>query len=195
MSKWNKRIAVIVMIALFAALALSGCMPASSGGIEAGGGEGAASGGIMGFLPLILIIVVFYFLLIRPQNKKNKQVATMRSSIKRGDMVTTIGGFIGRVVRIKDDVITIEVGSDKTKLDLQRWGISKIDEPAPEPKGTKARDEEPEEEEQPKRKPKKLTAAPKKELEDIVEEIEDVIDEAEEQYAPESEEEDSDKDK
>ena len=91
----------------------------------------------------------------------------MRSAIKRGDYVTTIGGFRGRVVRVKDELITIEVGSDKTKLDIMRWGISKIDESAPERKSAKEEREEKieEEEEQPKRKPKRLSSTPKKEQE------------------------------
>jgi len=166
MAKGTKRIAAVIMIAVFAALALSGCAPASTGSMDAGTSTGTSTSSMMSFLPLILIVVVFYFILIRPQNKKNKQVQQMRGAVKRGDRVTTIGGFLGRVVRVKDEVITIEVGSDKTKLDIMRWGISKIEDAAAESKGTKAREEEPEvEEEQPKRKPKKLTAAPKKEAE------------------------------
>ena len=170
MFKGTKRIAVglIIMTIIFAALALSGCMPAPTDD-----GTGSTTGGMMGILPLILIIVIFYFMLIRPQNKKNKQVNEMRSAIKRGDYITTIGGFKGRVVRVKDEVITIEAGPDKVKLEIMRWGISKIDEAAPERKSTKKEREEEieddveedEDEEQPKRKPKKLTAVPKKEPE------------------------------
>jgi len=161
----TKGIALILLFAVFAALALSGCMPAQTGGIDAGTGEAGAAGGMMSFLPLILIVVVFYFILIRPQNKKNKQVAQMRSAIKRGDRVITIGGFVGKVVRIKEEVITIEVGSDKTRMDIMRWGISKIEEAGSETvksAKSKDRDDEPEEE-KPKQKPKKLTA-PKKEV-------------------------------
>ena len=163
MFKGTKRIAAVILFVVFIALALSGCMPAQTGGIDAGTGEAGAAGGIMGFLPLILIVVVFYFILIRPQNKKNKQVAEMRSAIKRGDRITTIGGFVGRVVRIKDEVITIEVGSDKTKLDIMRWGISKIDDAATAPKPAKDTDEK-SKEDKPKQKPKKLSA-PKKDPE------------------------------
>ena len=169
MFKRTKIIAVVpILIFVFAALALSGCMPMDGGGGE--GAEGGSQGGLMAFLPIILLIAVFYFILIRPQNKKNKQVNEMRNAIKRGDYVTTIGGFRGRVLRVKDDdSVSIEVGPDKVKLEVMRWGISKIDESAPMRKSSKAaREEEPEddldeEEEKPKRKPKKLTAAPKKE--------------------------------
>lgn len=192
MFKGAKGIAVVlIMIVVFAALALSGCMPAGGTGTSAEGGGAETSSGLMTFLPLVLIIVVFYFILIRPQNKKNKQVNEMRSSIKRGDYITTIGGFKGRVVRVKDDdTVTIEVGSDKTKLEIMRWGISKIDESAPERKsGRESRKEElkeEEEEEKPKRMPKKLTAAPKKEEEPEDEEPEDA------DYEDEDDDEDDD---
>ena len=154
---------VLVLITIFTSLILSGCMGM---GAPAGSPDEApqdSTSGLMSFLPLILIIVVFYFILIRPQNKKNKQVQQMRDAVKRGDWVTTIGGFRGKVVRIKEDLITIEVGSDKVKLEIMKWGVSKIDEAGPETKTTKkARDEEATEEtEKPKRKPKKLDA-PKK---------------------------------
>ena len=166
MFKRTTGIALVLLLAVFVALALSGCMPTDTGGIDAGTGEAGAAGGMMSFLPLILIVVVFYFILIRPQNKKNKQVQQMRSSIKRGDRVTTIGGFIGKVIRIRDEVITIEVGSDKTRLDIMRWGISKIEEADSEAvKSTKSKERDEEtEEKKPKQKPKKL-AAPKKDKE------------------------------
>ena len=159
-----KRIAgVLVMIVIFASLAFTGCLPMGQEGSPDDAPADSTSG-LMSFLPLVLIIVVFYFILIRPQSKKNKQVQQMRDSIKRGDWVTTIGGFRGRIVRIKDDVITIEVGSDKVKLDVMKWGISKIEDSGPDTKSSKkSRDEEPAETEKPKRKPKKLEAAPKKE--------------------------------
>jgi len=163
----TKGIALILLLAVFVALALSGCMPAAGGGIDAGTGEATTAGGMMSFLPLILIVVVFYFILIRPQNKKNKQVQQMRSSIKRGDRVTTIGGFVGKVIRIREEVITIEVGADKTRLDIMRWGISKIEEPGSEvTKSVKSKDRDDELEEKKKQKPKKLQAPKKDEPED-----------------------------
>ena len=189
-----KRNAVVfVMIAILATLALSGCMPM---GTPSAGDPGAtpqdSTSGLMGFLPLILIIVVFYFILIRPQNKKNKQVQQMRDAVKRGDWVTTIGGFRGRIVRIKEDVITIEIGSDKTKLDIMKWGISKIDETGPDTKSTKkSRDEDAAEEadtetEKPKRKPKKLDAPKKEEAEEV--EAVEPTDEVEETESKDDEE-------
>lgn len=66
------------------------------------------------FVPMILIFVVFYFLLIRPQRKKDKEAKAMLDNLKVGDRICTIGGIYGTIVRIKDDVLTIEVGEQKT---------------------------------------------------------------------------------
>ncbi len=74
-------------------------------------------------LPLVLIFVVFYFFLIRPQKKRDKAEKEMRDSIKVGDEISTIGGFIGKVVSIKDDTLVIESTADRTKLKLYRWAV------------------------------------------------------------------------
>ena len=84
------------------------------------------------FLPFGVLIVVFYFFLIRPQRKRDKQERDMRNSIEVGDEISTIGGFIGRVVSIKDDVLVIESSSDRTKLKIYRWAIRGKEAPATE---------------------------------------------------------------
>mgnify|MGYP003374262655 FL=1 len=84
------------------------------------------------FAPLVLMIVLFYFLLIRPQRKRDKAEREMRNSIAVGDEISTIGGFIGRVVNIKDDVLTIESSNDRTKLKIYRWAIRGKEAPAAE---------------------------------------------------------------
>ena len=84
------------------------------------------------FAPLVIIIVLFYFLLIRPQKKREKAERDMRDSIAVGDEISTIGGFIGRVVNIKDDVLIIESSSDRTKLKIYRWAIRGKEAPATE---------------------------------------------------------------
>lgn len=88
--------------------------------------------GIMSFAPIIILIVLFYFLLIRPQRKRDKAEREMRNSIEVGDEISTIGGFIGRVVSIKDDVLVIESSSDRTKLKIYRWAIRGKEAPATE---------------------------------------------------------------
>ena len=80
-----------------------------------------------GILPIVIICLVFYFVLIRPENKKKKEVANMRNNLAVGDKITTIGGIIGRVTNVKDDQITIETGNDKSKLRLTKWAVSSVD--------------------------------------------------------------------
>ena len=75
------------------------------------------------FIPLILMIVVFYFLLIRPQKKRDKEVQKMRENIEIADEIVTIGGIIGRIVSINDDTIVIETAGDRSKIRLARWSI------------------------------------------------------------------------
>ena len=75
------------------------------------------------FLPIILMVVIFYFFLIRPQRKRDKAERDMRNSIQVGDEISTIGGFIGKVVSLKEDTLVIETSADRTKLKLYRWAI------------------------------------------------------------------------
>ena len=79
-------------------------------------------------LPMILIFVVFYFMLIRPQRKKDKEAKQMLANLKVGDRVCTIGGIYGTIVRIKDDVLTIEVGEQKNQLVVARWAIRNVEQ-------------------------------------------------------------------
>lgn len=74
-------------------------------------------------LPFALLIVVFYFLLIRPQRKRDKEIQKMRNSIQVGDEVVTAGGIVGLVVSIKEDTIVIETGGDRSKIRIKRWAI------------------------------------------------------------------------
>ena len=86
---------------------------------------GAASTGDMlaSFLPLVLIIVFFYFFLIRPQRKRDKETQQMRNSIEVGDEIVSIGGIIGTVVSIREDMLVIETGGDRCKIRLARWAV------------------------------------------------------------------------
>ncbi|MBE6037072.1 MAG: preprotein translocase subunit YajC [Clostridiales bacterium] len=80
------------------------------------------------YLPLIMLVAMFvlmYFLMIRPQKKQEKKTADMRNSLQIGDEVLTIGGFFGKVVKIKDNVITLQMGSDKVRVEVAKWAISK----------------------------------------------------------------------
>ena len=79
-------------------------------------------------VPMILIFVVFYFVLIRPQRKKDKEAKAMLDNLKVGDRICTIGGIYGTIVRIKDDVLTIEVGEQKTQMVFARWAVRNVEQ-------------------------------------------------------------------
>ena len=82
-------------------------------------------GGLLGMiLPLILVIGVFYFMMIRPENKRKKEAEAMRSALKVGDKITTIGGIIGKVVDIKEDKFVIETGADQVRIEFAKWALS-----------------------------------------------------------------------
>lgn len=77
-------------------------------------------------VPLLAIVVLFYFLLIRPQQKKDKAVKKMLNELSVGNQVTTIGGVYGTISKIKDDILTIDVGQDKVKLVVAKWAIRSV---------------------------------------------------------------------
>ncbi|MDR0357317.1 MAG: preprotein translocase subunit YajC [Clostridiales Family XIII bacterium] len=118
--------------------------------------------------PIILVIAAMYFIMIRPQRKKERQINDMRNKLKVGDKITTIGGIKGTIVKAKDEVLTLQVGADRVKIDIMRWAISRVDEEkAPSvgsssKKNAVAEDDSAEKEdkpaEKPARKPRKLTA-------------------------------------
>ena len=83
-------------------------------------GEGGGSTIIM----LVGMVAVFYFLLIRPENKRKKEAEQMRSSVKNGDEITTIGGIVGKVVNVKEDKFVIETGADQVRIELAKWALS-----------------------------------------------------------------------
>ena len=113
------------------AIAESAAAPAAA---ATGTGEAAATTGTSiaalatTFLPLILIFVVFWFMLIRPQRKKDKQVKEMLNNLKAGDRVCTIGGIYGTITGIKDDTVTLSVGRDNLTMVVARWGIRSVEE-------------------------------------------------------------------
>ncbi len=80
--------------------------------------------------PFVLMFAVFYFLLIRPQQKKQKQRTLMLNQIKKGDKVTTIGGLHGTVVELTDDTVVLRV-NDTTKMTFERSAVNNIVSSAP----------------------------------------------------------------
>ena len=79
---------------------------------------------ILAFLPLIVMFVVFYFLLIHPQQKRQKELDQMIRDLKKGDRVTTAGGIIGTIVGIQNDYVIIKVGDGETKIEILKSAIT-----------------------------------------------------------------------
>lgn len=94
---------------------------------------------ITSFLPMILLFVVFYFILIRPQRKRDKENRDMLAALKVGDKIVTIGGIVGTIVRIKDERIVIETGtpSEKQPMTLERWAVRNVEKKVSDAKAAK----------------------------------------------------------
>ena len=75
-------------------------------------------------LMLGMMSAVFYFMLIRPENKRKKEAEQMRSAVKKGDKITTIGGIVGTVVDVKENNIVIETSADQVRIELAKWALS-----------------------------------------------------------------------
>ncbi|MBQ7353025.1 MAG: preprotein translocase subunit YajC [Clostridia bacterium] len=93
------------------------------------GGEATGSSGILGYLPMIIIvglIILFFVWQWKKSKKQQREAQDMLNSIAIGDEIITIGGIEGRVVRIKDDHITIESGRDRTKLSITRSAVANV---------------------------------------------------------------------
>ena len=141
-------------------------------------------------LILVLLFAVMYFLMIRPQRKKDKAINDMRRGLTVGDEIVTIGGIVGKIVKTKDETIVVQVGADKVKMEMMRWSVSKVVKEGPRhiDRSTDDFDEvaDAEEKEARKSKPKRMKkAAPVVEEEPVVEEAEEVVEEVAEEPAEE----------
>ena len=77
---------------------------------------------------MVVMVVVFYFLLIRPQRKKDKAVKNMLDSLKVGDRICTIGGLYGTITAIKNDTITLAMGGQQNPVVVARWAIRSVED-------------------------------------------------------------------
>lgn len=75
-------------------------------------------------LMLLVLLAVFYFLLIRPENKRKKAAEQLRSSLKKGDKLTTIGGIVGTIVQVNEDTLIIETSEDRVRMEITKWAVS-----------------------------------------------------------------------
>ena len=94
--------------------------------------DAAASVSWLDMIPTLLMMVVmigiFYFMLIRPQRKKDKAVKDMLAALKPGDRICTIGGIYGTIASIKDETITLYVGAQKNQMVVARWAIRSVED-------------------------------------------------------------------
>ena len=96
---------------------------------EAAAGTTTNSGGdfISMIIMIVVMVAIFYFLLIRPQRKKDKAVKNMLNSLKTGDRICTIGGFYGTIAALKEDTVTLKLGSLENTVVIARWAIRSVE--------------------------------------------------------------------
>lgn len=101
--------------------------------------------GIEGYAPLLMMALMFglmYFLMIRPENKRKKQAEEMRNSLRKGDMIITIGGIIGRIVSVGEANVVIETSDDRVRMEIAKWAISSNESQKPVDKKAQKKAEE-----------------------------------------------------
>ena len=82
---------------------------------------------------IVAMIAIFYLFMIRPESKKKKKLAEMRSALAVGDTITTIGGILGKVVHIDDEKITFETSEDRVRVQVTKWAVSTVGKAVEEP--------------------------------------------------------------
>ena len=75
---------------------------------------------------IVAMIAVMYFLMIRPENKRKKEAQAMRENLKKGDVITTIGGIVGKIVMVGEGTIIIETSDDRVRMELAKWAVSTV---------------------------------------------------------------------
>ena len=76
---------------------------------------------------IVALFAIFYFLFIRPQKKKDKELKEMRENLNVGDKVTTIGGIIAHVAKVEENAVILEIGPNRTKVPFEKWAIGKVE--------------------------------------------------------------------
>lgn len=96
---------------------------------QGGAPGGAPGGGFAAFVPLILMFAIFYFLLIRPQQKKQKEHQEMINSLKKGDRIMISGGIYGRIISLEDSTLNVEI-ADKVRVKVNRSYVAALTQAA-----------------------------------------------------------------
>ena len=117
LAETNQAVAVTAPEANAAATTATGTPTAVAGGGDL----------IMTIVMMVAMVAIFYFLLIRPQRKKDKQVKNMLAALKVGDRICTIGGLYGTIAALKDDTVTLTMGSLQNTIVIARWAIRSVE--------------------------------------------------------------------
>ena len=91
---------------------------------------------------MVVLIVLMYFMMIRPESKRKKKAQEMRESLKKGDIITTIGGILGKIVAVYPDTIIIETSEDRVRLEMLKWAVSSVNTPVNATEEKKAEEKE-----------------------------------------------------
>ena len=93
-------------------------------------------------LMLVVMFGLMYLLMIRPENKRKKKAQEMRDSLKKGDVITSIGGIVGKIVMVNKDTIIIETSEDRVRMELTKWAVSGVGVQASDMPETKKKEKE-----------------------------------------------------
>ena len=93
--------------------------------------QASQTGSLLMTVGMVVVLgLVFYFFMYRPQKKQEKETKAMLDAIEVGDVISTVGGVVGVVVRIKGEMMLIETGADRTRLQIQKWAVRQVEEKA-----------------------------------------------------------------
>lgn len=81
---------------------------------------------IRSIIPMVVMLAFFYFVLVRPQKKREKTVDDMRNNLKVGDEILTIGGLMGKIIMVKEDYVVIESSGLNTRINVMKWGVHSV---------------------------------------------------------------------
>ena len=81
---------------------------------------------VMSIIVWAVVFGIFYLLVIKPQNKKEKELKAMRDNLKVGDNVTTVGGMIANVAKVEENTVVLEIGPSRTRVPFEKWAIATV---------------------------------------------------------------------
>ena len=112
-----------------AAAAATGAAATAADGTAAAANAAAGTGSLIStVVMMVAMVAIFYFLLIRPQRKKDKQVKDMLSALKVGDRICTIGGLYGTIAAVKEDTVTITLGAAQNTVVIAKWAVRSVED-------------------------------------------------------------------